>query len=71
LRERSIPTTFTKNNTGHLKWNVKMELKLAFNCYVSGNAYKRIQVTAAISGLPQARREISSTYHMDNYLVIQ
>ena len=48
-----------------------MELKLAFNCYVSGSGYKRIQVTAAITVLPQARREMSSTYHLDFYLVIQ
>jgi len=48
-----------------------MELKLEFNCYVSGSAYKRIQVTAATNVLPQARREISSTYHLDFYLVIR
>jgi len=54
LRKRSIPTLFTKNNTGYLTWNVKIEWKLAFNCYVSGSTCNSIEATAAVFVVLQA-----------------
>jgi len=42
---------------------VRENWKLTFNCYVSGSAINRIQATAAVNVVPQASREMSSTYH--------
>jgi len=33
---------------------VKIEWKLAFNCYVNGSAYNRFEATAALFVVPQA-----------------